>query len=64
MQKKGLGLLVAAAAAYGYYRFSKMTPEQKKAWKEKGMKFLDENFSFGNLFRKKSPAPDNNFQTS
>jgi hypothetical protein len=45
MQKKGLGLLIAAAAAYGYYRFSKMTPEQKKAWKEKGMKFIDENFS-------------------
>ena len=62
MQKKGLGLLVAAAAAYGYYRFSKMTPEQKKAWKEKGMKFLDENFGLGNLFKKKTPMPDNDFQ--
>jgi len=63
MQKKGLGLLIAAAAAYGYYRFSKMTPEQKKAWKEKGMKFIDENFSLGNLFGKKAPATENNFQS-
>lgn len=64
MQKKGLGLLIAAAAAYGYYRFSKMTPEQKKAWKEKGMKFIDENFGMGNLFGKKAAAPGNNFQQS
>ncbi|HRP54648.1 hypothetical protein [Agriterribacter sp.] len=64
MQKKGLGLLIAAAAAYGFYRFSKMTPEQKKAWKEKGMKFIDGNFGFGNLFGKKTSAPENNFQQS
>ncbi|HEX5024932.1 MAG TPA: hypothetical protein VFV68_06655 [Agriterribacter sp.] len=59
MQKKGLGLLLAAAAAaYGYYRFSRMTPAQKEAWKEKGTKFLDDNFgSFGNLFgKKKQPS--------
>ncbi len=62
MQKKGLGLLIAAAAAYGVYRFSKMKPEQKKAWKEKGMKFMDENFNFGHMFGKKTPAPENNFQ--
>ncbi len=54
MQKKGLGLLIAAAAAYGYYRFSKMTPEQKKTWKEKGKKFLGDNFDLGNLFGKKN----------
>ncbi len=51
---KGLGLLIAAATAYGYYRFSKMTPEQKKAWKDKGKKFIDDNFGgMGNMFGKK-----------
>ena len=34
MQRKGLGLLLAAAAAYGYYRYSKMSPEQKNSLKE------------------------------
>jgi len=59
MQKKGLGLLLAAAAAdYGYYRFSRMTPAKKEVWKEKGTKFLDDNFgSFGNLFGKKKQPP-------
>lgn len=61
MQKKGLGLLLAAAAAaYGYYRFSRMTPAQKEAWKEKGTKFLDENFgSLGSLFGKKKQSSVN-----
>ncbi len=36
MQRKGLGLLLAAAAAYGYYKYSKMTPEQKNGLKQKG----------------------------
>jgi acyl-CoA reductase-like NAD-dependent aldehyde dehydrogenase len=44
MQKKAIGLLVAAAAAYGYYRYSKMTPEQKKKMMQKGKDLLDENF--------------------
>lgn len=60
MQKKGLGLLIAAAAAYGYYRFSKMTPEQKNVWKEKGKKFLGDNFDLGNLFGKKT-QPSNSY---
>ena len=38
MQKKGLGLLLAAAAAYGYYRYNKMTPEEKKRFVGKGQK--------------------------
>lgn len=44
MNKKGIGLLFAAAAAYGYYRYSKMTPEQKKKMMQKGKDLLDENF--------------------
>ena len=38
--QKGLGLLLAAAAAYGYYRYSKMTPEQKNNLRQKGKDFL------------------------
>lgn len=52
IQKKGLGLLLAAAAAYGYYRYSKMTPEQKNALMEKGKKMFTDNFgSLGDLFK-------------
>ncbi|MGN6492743.1 MAG: hypothetical protein ACTHLE_12150 [Agriterribacter sp.] len=57
MRTKGLGILIAAAAAYGYYRFSKMTPGEKNAMKEKGKKFLEENFGLGNLFSKKDTEP-------
>lgn len=53
MEKKGLGLLIAAAAAYGIYRLYKMTPEEKTALKEKGKKFVEENFGSGNIFSKK-----------
>lgn len=35
MQRKLLGLLFAAAA-YGYYKFSKMTPEEKQDLKRRG----------------------------
>lgn len=51
MQKKNvLGLLIAAAAVYTYYRFSKMTQEEKESLKEKGKKFVNENFGLGNIF--------------
>ena len=57
MQTKGLGLLLAAAAAYGYYRYSKMTPEQKNNLKEKGKKFVDDNLGgLGKVFGKKTCA--------
>ena len=59
MQKRGLGLLLAAAAAYGYYKYSKMTPEQKTQLKQKGKDFVDKNLKgVGNLFGKK-PSPTN-----
>lgn len=60
MRNKGLGLLIAAAAAYGYYRISKMTPEEKNSWKEKGKKFIDENFGLGNIFSRKNTEPAGN----
>ena len=42
MQKK-IGLLIAAAAAYGAYKYSRMTPEQKNSLKQKGKDFLNKN---------------------
>ena len=54
MQKKAIGVLLAAAAAYGYYRYSKMTPEQKKKMVAKGKDLLKDNFGgIGDFFGKK-----------
>jgi hypothetical protein len=39
MQRKLLGLLFAAAA-YGIYRYTKMTPEEKTDLKNRGKDFL------------------------
>ncbi|HVG40881.1 MAG TPA: hypothetical protein VM888_04650 [Chitinophagaceae bacterium] len=40
-------LLLAGLAAYAYYKYSKMSPDQKKNlvgdWKEKGKKFYEDN---------------------
>ena len=63
MQKKLLGLILAAAA-YGVYRYTKMTPEQKAELKKRGGDFLDKNMgSFGNVFGKKPTVTEtsNNF---
>ncbi|HEX7903483.1 MAG TPA: hypothetical protein VF487_06365 [Chitinophagaceae bacterium] len=61
MQRTGLGLLVAAAAALGYYKYSKMTPEQKNRLKQKGKDFVDKNFEgLSNLFGKKAPVTNSN----
>jgi len=65
MQNKGLGVLMAAAAAYGYYRYSKMTPDQRNALKEKGKKWINDNVGpLGKMFEtgtKENPtgAPTN-----
>ena len=66
MQRKGLGLLLAAAAAYGYYKYSKMTPEQKSSMKARGKDFLDKNLGgLGNIFGRKrtttTPTGSNGF---
>ena len=53
MQRR-FGVLLAAAAAYGAYRYSKMTAEQKNNLKAKGKDFLDKNFgNLSNAFSKK-----------
>jgi hypothetical protein len=50
---------MAAAAAFGIYKYSKMTPQQKKDLKEKGKDFLDKNMRMGNLMAKKRPVSNN-----
>lgn len=51
MQNKNvLGLLIAAAAVYTYYRISKMTQKEKDSLKEKGKQFVNENLGLGNIF--------------
>ena len=65
MQRKGLGLLMAAAAAYGYYKYSKMTPDQKKDLRMRGKSFLDKNLGgLGNLFGRKTASTTNHSTTS
>lgn len=55
MQRKGLGLLAAAAAAYGYYKYSRMSAAQKTELKNKAKGFMDKGLSgINNLFGKKT----------
>lgn len=61
MQRKGLSLILAAAAAYGAYRYSKMTPEQKNNLKQRGKDFLDKNMGgVKNMFGKKTATTNGN----
>jgi len=53
--KKSLALVLGALAAFGLYKFSKLTPEEKNNLKTKGKDLLDKTKS-GNLFRRKQPA--------
>ena len=44
MARLGLGsLLLAGAAAFGYYKFSKMSSEEKEQLKQKGVKLYEDN---------------------
>ncbi|MFL5740923.1 MAG: hypothetical protein ACJ75B_11940 [Flavisolibacter sp.] len=44
MRKTGIGgLLLLGAAAFGAYKYSKMTDQQKKDLMNKGKKFVDDN---------------------
>lgn len=52
--KPGIGgLLLLGAAAFGAYKYSKMTAQQKTDLKNKGKRFVDENLgSLKNMFGK------------
>ena len=53
--KPGIGsLLLLGAAAFGAYKYSKMSDQQKKDLVNKGKKLVDENLgSITNVFGKK-----------
>ena len=54
-RKPGLGgLLLLGAAAFGAYKYSKMSDQDKKNLKDKGKKFFDDNLGgLKNMFGKK-----------
>jgi len=55
--KRIIAGLVLAGAAYGIYRYTKMTAEQKSDLKRRGKDFLDKNISgVTNVFRRKAAA--------
>ncbi len=56
MASRGLGtLILAGLAAFGYYKYSKMSEQEKRDLKDKGKKFVDENLgSLKDAFGKKS----------
>ena len=58
--QKTIGLLLVAAAAYGVYRFSKMSPDQKNSLKEKGRDLLNSKMRVSNLFSRKQAAATGN----
>lgn len=61
MANSKVGLLLAAAAAYGAYRYTKMTAEQKSSLKAKGKDFLNKNLGdMNNLFGKTKTATNGN----
>jgi hypothetical protein len=56
MQRNKIGMLIAAAAAaFGAYKFSKMTPEQKANLKTKGKDLLNKGLG---RHRSKVSTPD------
>ena len=54
--RKTLGMLLAAAAAFGIYKYSKLTPQQKQDLKVKGKDFWEKKMRMGNLFNRKRTA--------
>jgi hypothetical protein len=62
MLRNKTGLLLAGLAAFGYYKYSKMTPEQKKNLMDKGKDLINKNFGgLDNLFGKKNAMPNNQY---
>jgi hypothetical protein len=61
MQRNKMGLILAGLAAFGYYKYSKMTPDQKKNLLDKGKGLLNKNFGgLENLFGKKTTPSTQN----
>jgi hypothetical protein len=59
MHKSKVGLLLAAAAAYGAYKYSRLSPDQKTDMMSRGKDFLNKNIGgLGNLFGKKRSTVD------
>jgi hypothetical protein len=60
MRKPGLGsLLLLGAAAFGAYKYSKMSDQQKSDLKNKGKKFVDENLGgIKNIFGDRRGTPN------
>ena len=71
MTKKGgtIPLLLAGLAAWGYYKYSKMSEDEKKnlvnGWKEKGQRFYDENIpqNVKDMIAKKSNGQESNMHS-
>ena len=57
-RKPGLGgLLLLGAAAFGAYKYSKMSEQDKKNLKDKGKKMFDDNFvNLKNMFGQKTES--------
>ena len=55
MQKSKVGLLLAAAAAYGAYKYSRLSPEKKNDLMTRGKDLVNKNFGgLSTLFKKNS----------
>jgi hypothetical protein len=56
------GLLLLGAAAFGAYKYSKMSDQQKTDLMNKGKKFVDENLGgLKNMFGQKAAAAGNSY---
>jgi hypothetical protein len=61
MSKGKMGLMLAAVAAYGVYRYSRMTADQKEKMKAKGRKFVNRFKGMGGKFGENEPATMGHF---
>jgi hypothetical protein len=61
-RKPGIGsLLLAGLAAFGVYKYSKMSEEEKRNLKDKGKRFVDDNVpqNLKNMFAKNNTTQTN-----